>query len=259
LILGIQRIVRDQIAVIHFIINSFCDFRKGLGDRGTDSMLSSLLDYRDWNLITLRGPIQMTEFRSEFFNNNINQMRDGNLVDILRSSRSMFLARSSTLSSMMNTRSRNLLRIRRAAIAIMVNAPVWKTGINGTRSKGIHLDFTRLWETLESTCSTLDFNPISRGDLGQRSTRTRFESTLNTRMNSARGRLEFVNRIDATMTVHRLTGVPVSCLHGGTLPKSSKQQQQEIDYDFSNQSYYSNYMEIKHRMENELSIRYEFN
>jgi hypothetical protein len=51
------------------------------------------------------------------------------------------------------------------------------------------------------------------------------------------------------LTVHRLTGVPVSCLHGGTLPKSSKQQQQEIDYDFSNQSYYSNYMEIKHRMD----------
>jgi hypothetical protein len=39
------------------------------------------------------------------------------------------------------------------------------------------------------------------------------------------------------LMVHRLTGVPKSCLHGGTLPKSSKQQQQEIDYDFSNQSY----------------------
>jgi hypothetical protein len=54
------------------------------------------------------------------------------------------------------------------------------------------------------------------------------------------------------LTVHRLTGVPESCLHGGIQQEKSKQQQ-EIDYDFNNQSYYKQLHEIKHR------IDWEFN
>jgi hypothetical protein len=67
-------------------------------------------------------------------------------------------------------------------------------------------------------------------------------------------RVEITASVTQEVTVHRLTGVPVSCSHGGTQRESSKQQQQqEIDYDFSNQSYYKQLHGIQ--TSNGLSIR----